>query len=183
MSTKAPVLSTAMFNPDIKRYLLIYGIIILTATIIGIVLLPFWVILAPYYLRKYFDRLHCELTARSLRFEKGFIFHTERTIPLDKIQDLSFKEGPLLKAFGLSILKIETAGNTGQGMSDLTLIGIIDASDFRNKVLDQRDKVTENVSASSGSDHQETMLEVLKDIRNSLQVIETHVQTKNTSGI
>lgn len=170
MANKATVLATADFNPDIKKYLLIYGILILTATIFGIILIPIWAVFAPMFIKKYFNRLHCELTTRSLRFEKGFIFHVERTIPLDKIQDLTFKEGPLLKAFGLSILKIETAGNTGQGMSDLTLIGIIDAANFRNSVLEQRDKVTEN-TGSAPSDQPDT-LQVLKEIRDSLKNIE-----------
>lgn len=170
MANKAKILATAEFNPDMKRYLLINGILVLTATIVGIVLIPIWAVLAPIFIQKYFDRLHCELTTRSLRFEKGFIFHVERTIPLDKIQDLTFKEGPLLKAFGLNVLKIETAGNTGQGMSDLTLIGIIDAANFRNMVLNQRDNVTENRAASS-TDQPDT-LEVLKEIRDSLKNIE-----------
>ena len=181
MSNKPQILATADFNPDIKKYLLIYGILILTATIFGIVLIPIWAVLAPMFIKKYFNRLHCELTTRSLRFEKGFIFHVERTIPLDKIQDLTFKEGPLLKAFGLSILKIETAGNTGQGMSDLTLIGIIDAANFRNKVLEQRDKVTENIS--SGPADQTDTLVVLKEIRDTLKNIEYKISdTKSETG-
>lgn len=170
MTSKAATLATADFNPEIKKYLLIYGILILAATIAGIVLIPIWAVLAPLFIRKYFERLHCELTTRSLRFEKGFIFHVERTIPLDKIQDLTFKEGPLLKALGLSILKVETAGNTGQGMSDLTLIGIIDAPNFRNKVLEQRDMVTDNTALGPG-DTSDTV-EILKEIRDSLRNIE-----------
>lgn len=175
MKSKTQILQKAEFNPEIKKYLLIYGLLIMIATIFGIVLIPFWLVLAPIFIRKYFDRLECELTTRSLRFEKGFLVHVERTIPLDKIQDLTFKEGPLLRAFGMSILKIETAGNTGQGMSDLTLIGIMDAHNFRNKVLEQRDKVTENISTGS-SDSSET-LQVLKEIRDSLKRIEGKVQS------
>lgn len=173
MSAKAQILETAEFNPDIKRYLLIYGILVLFITLFGIVLIPFWAVIAPYFIRRYYDRLHCELTTRSLRFEKGLIFHTERTIPLDKIQDLTFKEGPLLKKFGLSILKVETAGNTGQGMSDLTLVGIIGASDFRNRVLEQRDQVTDTVGGDGMS--RDDVVEILKEIRDSLRRIESNI--------
>jgi len=173
MTRKTKVLQKAEFNPDIKKYLLIYGILILCVTIVGIVLIPIWLIAAPYFIKKYFNRLDCELTTRSLKFEKGMIFHVERTIPLDKIQDLTFREGPLLKAFGLSILKVETAGNTGQGTSDLTLIGIIDAAQFRNRVFEQRDKVTDNSTGSD--DNRESTLTVLTEIRDSLKVIEKKI--------
>lgn len=170
MTAKARVLRKAQFNPDIKKYILIYGILILFISIVGIPLILLWAPIAPYFIKKYYDRLHCELTSRSLRFQKGFLFHTEKNIPLDKIQDLTFKEGPLLKAFGLSILKIETAGNSAQGVSDLTLIGIIDAADFRSQVLDQRDVVTENKSSSE--DGQEETIQLLKEIRDSLNRLE-----------
>jgi len=173
MSAKARILRKATFNPDIKRYLLMYGIFILLITIIGIPLILLWVPLAPIFIRKYYDRLECELTTRSLRFQKGFIFHTERTIPLDKIQDLTFKEGPLLKAFGLSILKIETAGNSGQNMSDLTLIGIIDAAGFRSSVLEQRDRVTENRSEDESG--VANVANLLTEIRDSLKRIENKI--------
>lgn len=176
MNAQAQVLAQAEFNPEIKKYIIIYGTLILFMTIVGILLIPFWLVLAPFYINRYFNRLSCELTTRSLRFEKGVIFHVERTIPLDKIQDLTFKEGPLLKAFGLSILKVETAGNMGQGMSDMTLIGIIGAADFRNKVLEQRDKVTENRGGAESSDGESTV-ELLKDIRDILGRMERSSKT------
>lgn len=178
MTTKATILKKAEFNPKIISYILWYGSLICLFTVVLIPLIPIWLLIASMYLKKYFKHLECELTTRSLRFKKGYIFQTERTIPLDKIQDLTFKEGPLLKYFGLSILKIETAGNTGQGTADLSLIGIIDASKFRNEVFEQRDMVTDNVQsapdAAEASNNQ-----VLSEIRDSLLRIENKLSDKS----
>ena len=138
----------------------------------------FYFIIAPILINKYFDRLSAELTSRALRFEKGVLFHVERTIPLDKIQDLTFKEGPLLKYFGLSILKVETAGGSGQGQADLTLVGIRNASDFRSQVLEQRDKVTDNKFSSASTETDESTLAVLKEIRDSLQSIDQKMNSR-----
>ncbi len=178
MASKTKVLQKAEFNPKIKKYLLIYGVLISIVTIVGIPLLPIYLVVAPILINKYFDRLSAELTTRALRFEKGVLFHVERTIPLDKIQDLTFKEGPLLKYFGLSILKVETAGGSGQGQADLTLIGIRDASDFRSRVLEQRDNVTDNKYSSSSSETEESTLAVLKEIRDSLKSIDQKMNSK-----
>ena len=172
MSTKATILYEASFNPKIKSYILWYGVLICILTVVMIPVIPIWLIIASFYLNRYFKRLECELTTRSLRFKKGYIFHTERTIPLDKIQDLTFKEGPLLKYFGLSILRIETAGSSAQGGPDLSLIGIVDAFDFRSMVLDQRDKVTDNQGPGSSTEEKESSVEILKEIRDSLKRIE-----------
>ncbi|MDR9419228.1 PH domain-containing protein [Gracilimonas sp.] len=173
MESKTRVLQKAEFNPKIKTYILWYGSLICLLSIFLIPIIPFWLIFGKLYLNRYFELLECELTTRSLRFKKGYLFQTERTIPLDKIQDLTFKEGPLLKYFGLSILKIETAGNTGQTSSDLSLIGIIDASEFRNKVFTQRDIVTDIQSPAAESS--ESTSDLLEQIRNSLKKIENKI--------
>ncbi|MTI87530.1 MAG: PH domain-containing protein [Balneolaceae bacterium] len=181
MNSKATVLHEAEFNPKIKSYLLWFSSFILLITVVGIVVLPLWWIFGTFYLNKYFERLECELTSRSLRFKKGYIFHTEKTIPLDKIQDLTFKEGPLLKSFGLSILRVETAGSSAQGGPDLSLIGIVNASDFRQMVLDQRDVVTDNKSSSTPSSGEATSTtELLTDIRDSLLRIEGKIDSGNS---
>jgi putative membrane protein len=150
-STKAQTLVEAQFNPRIKTYItaIVAGTCVLT--VFGIVLIPFWLIFGRYYLNKYFDSLFCELTTRSLKFRKGVLFQIERTIPLDKIQDLTFREGPILRYFGLSTLKIETAGQSNAGGTDMSLIRIVDSRDFREQVIDQRDKITDLGSKSSSS--------------------------------
>ncbi len=172
MSHKSTLLHKAEFNPKMKQYLMWTGILICTVSMVLIPLIPLWAIFGTIYLNKYFSRLECELTTRSLRFKKGYIFHTERTIPLDKIQDLTFKEGPLLKYFGISKLSVETAGGSAQGTADLSLIGIINAGDFRSLVLEQRDKVTDNKTTHSTESDADSSLQVLVEIRDSLKRIE-----------
>lgn len=169
-ASKATIIHKAEFNPRLRTYLFVYGLLILTITIIGIILIPIWLVLGPYWIKKYFDQLECELTTRSLRFKKGLWVKVEKTIPLDKIQDLTFKEGPILNAFGISILKVETAGNSSDPTADLSLIGIVGAHDFRQLVFDQRDVVTDN-SGSVGQSS-ESMVEILSDIKEALLRIE-----------
>ncbi len=172
---RAKQLFEAKFDPRLKTYSYIGGILIFIVTIVGIVLLPFWLIFGKVYIDRYFNSLFCELTTRALHFKKGVWFQTERTVPLDKIQDLTFKEGPILRYFGLSYLKIETAGQSVQGAADMSLTGIIDARKFREMVLDQRDQITDKSPESmqiQTSDESE-MIPVLKEILKTLKNIES----------
>lgn len=180
-NTKARSLSEAKFNPRIKTYINVTAVLIFVLTIAGIILIPFWLIFGRMYVNKYYNSLYCELTTRALKFKKGVLFQVERTIPLDKIQDLTFREGPLLRYFGLSSLKIETAGQSAQGSADMSLIGIIDAREFREKVIEQRDEITDRTPSAlsakttsssvdgNASDTLKAILETLQRIENKIQ--------------
>lgn len=172
-TAKSRKIFEATFEPRIKIYIHASVIITLVATVFGIVLIPIWLVAGSYYLNRYFDSLFCELTTRALRFKKGVLFTTERTIPLDKIQDLTFKEGPLLRYFGLSTLAIETAGQSATNSTDMKLTGIVDAHKFRQMVIDQRDEITYNRSGSADSpaaDH--PLKSLLQEISETLKRIE-----------
>ncbi|NBB75838.1 MAG: PH domain-containing protein [Bacteroidetes bacterium] len=175
--SKARTLVEVSFDKRLKMYISIYVMLIMAATIVGILLIPFWLILGNIYLSRYFENLHCELTTRSLKFKKGVMVQVERTIPLDKIQDLTFREGPILRYLGLSTLKIETAGQSAQGAADMSLTGIVDARQFREQVIEQRDRMTdihsgheERKEAKSGASDQtlQSILEVLQRIEKKL---------------
>jgi len=169
------VLRTASFAPTLKLYWLIQGAWILLVTVVCLPLLPFWLLgLGQLSAAKAYERLECQLTTRSLHLRKGWLFRVERTIPLDKIQDLSMHEGPILRSMGLSSIRVETAGQSGgQGGSDAVLVGIVDAPAFRDAVLDQRDKVTEApAGAAAAVAPKTTELAVLEEIRDSLVRIE-----------
>ena len=149
MNNSEPVASTlptdsaathAKFNPLIRPYLVLQIGLVLVMTIIGIPLAIIWFLgVGQWWARHYFDKLDCHLDDKKLRYRKGILVTVEKTIPLENIQDVTFIEGPILRYFHLSTLKFETAGSGAGQAHDMHLTGIIDAHDFRNKILDARD--------------------------------------------
>jgi putative membrane protein len=142
-------------------------------TVAGIPLIFLWIFGAGQYISKrYYEHLKCQLTDTHLEFKKGVLFRVEKTIPLENIQDLTFLDNPFLRWFDLRILKIETAGSSNPGGSDMKLIGIVDTPAFKEKVLDQR-KIIRNKSLSEmsggvGTDSDEQVV-LLKEIRDLLK--------------
>lgn len=174
MTTELKIIQTAEFNPKIKLYLLLHVAFILTLTIIGIPLLIFWFLgLGQYISRRYYENLKCKLTDRHLEFKKGVFFKVEKTIPLENIQDLTFIENPLLNYLDLRILKIETAGQSNPQGSDMKLVGIINSSDFKESVLNQREllKTDNKVDNSKSVSNNEQVVDLLREIKDILDDI------------
>jgi putative membrane protein len=159
----------ASFSPAVRKYILLVPCLIMLLSIVGIPLILIW-FMGPGWMisKRYFDGLSCELTTSKLKFSKGVLVRVDKTIPLENIQDLTFIEGPILKAFGLSILKIETAGSSGPNSSNMRLIGIENAREFRNNVLDQRDRLKKENNAPSGQMNNDELLTVMREIRDVL---------------
>ena len=175
------VLFEAAFDPKWKTYFLLRILALMVVTIIGIFLVPFWLLgWGQWYGKRYYDTLKCTLCERSLVIGRGIFFRKERTIPLDKIQDLTLLEGPLLNMFGICQLSVETAGqNMSQGGSEANLVGIVDARAFRDRVLDQRDLVTGQVTPTDpAAPAASTDSGVLIEIRDSLGRIEELLATE-----
>jgi putative membrane protein len=164
------IIQQAEFNPIIRRYIFWVGFFALIGSVIGIVLLPFWILgLGQYFGKRYFKRLECTLTDKHLDYKKGAIMRVEKTIPLENIQDLTFIDNPILRIFDLRILKVETAGNSGSNGADMKLMGIRESKSFKEKVLDQRDLLKSNFQQFGSINQNDEMLLVLKEIRDLLK--------------
>lgn len=170
-------LARARFDEKLKVYWFVQVVLVMLATVAGIVTIPFWLLgWGQWYTRRAFEALQCVLTDRSLVVRRGILFKVEKTIPLDKIQDLSLREGPLLKAFGLMSVKVETAGQSAaQGGSEANLLGIVDARQFRDRVLEQRDRVSGSgsprVEAGTAADEK---TQLLREIRDAVVTLAQH---------
>lgn len=136
------VVREAVFNPKFKTYIFFIVLFYLFTSVIGIVLIPFWIFgLGQMLSGKYFKTLRCTLTEKQLLFSKGIFFRIEKTIPLENIQDLSFWGGPILRSMGLTFIKVETAGG-GQGAQHMMSIPAVEsAEELKGMILDQRERV------------------------------------------
>lgn len=166
----------AEFEPKLRTYWFLQVLLVFAVTVVGIVLTPFWVLgWGQWWAKRRFENQRCTLYERALVVKQGVFFKVEKTIPLDKIQDLTVREGPLLRAIGLRSLKIETAGQSAEGQAEADLVGVVDPRDFRDSVLSQKDRMlglaadprTSELEPVAGS----SVEDLLTEIRDLLRTI------------
>jgi membrane protein YdbS with pleckstrin-like domain len=164
----------AKINPLIKPFLVVQIGFFMICTVIGIPLALVWFLgVGRWWAQHYYDRLECQLSDKTLRYRKGILVQVEKTIPLENIQDVTFVEGPILRHFHLSTLKFETAGSSAGQASDMHLTGIVDAHDFRNRILAGRDALKQRQrgdSAAAGA-AADAQLAALQGIERKLDAI------------
>ena len=166
------ILREATFNPKVKTYIFFVVLFFLFTSVIGILIIPIWIFgLGQWMSGKFFKTLSCQITNKNLKFSKGLILHIEKTIPVENIQDLSFIGGPILRYFGLTVIKIETAGGGGgnHNQNMMSMLGINDAESFKTDILLQREKVIHEKNNSSNQSNTTTIdSQLLMDIKNEL---------------
>ena len=167
------ILQEVQFDPKVKVYWYLQGIWFHTLMMLGLfgfVTLPVWLIAGWFICAARYKNLHATLTSTSIHLKKGVIMRVEKTIPLEKIQDLGMRTGPLLNVFGLASIQIETAGGGAQQGSDMVLAGVVKPEVFRNAVLAQREKASGKAAATTAEG--ENSLTLLTEIRDSLHRLE-----------
>ncbi len=183
--TENKILRVATFNPKVKTYIFLVVLFYLVVSFIGLIMVPFWLLgLGQFLSKKFYNTLKCELTEKNLRFAKGIVFHIEKTIPLENIQDLSFFGGPVLRAFGLTMIRVETAGGGGAHNANMmSMIGIDNAEEFKLMILAQREKrmreKDRGVQAVTATEKSNSGVEqLLTEIRNELTEIKNVLKEK-----
>jgi putative membrane protein len=173
------------FNPAVRTYIFLVVLFFLIISIIGWLVIPFWLCgLGQWLSKKFYHTLKCQLNSKTLKFSKGLILRVEKTIPLENIQDLSFVGGPILRAFGLTMIKVETAGGGGAHHSNaMSMIGLDDSEAFKNLILDQREKAIreKNQVAHGGGARQVNASndKLLLEIKNELVEIKNVLKQKD----
>lgn len=191
VKNRTPVLRTAPIKPAAIRYQMWGTAILLVCMVVTIPLIPVILPIAYFFTKRYYERLEIVLTRRDLKVRRGIWNVEEKSVPLEKITDLALTQGPLMRLFDIKGMKVETAGQSSAGAL-ITITGIEDVDDFRDAVLDQRDRISDwqesdetahetGGSPASGNEAAGT-LSVLTEIRDSLQRIERGLSRGDGEG-
>jgi putative membrane protein len=65
-----------------------------------------------------------QVGGREIRIDSGLLSRTHRSIPFDRIQDVTIEQGPLARALGLARVRFETGGSAGAKEDDGSLAAI-----------------------------------------------------------
>ena len=164
----------ARFDPKIANHGRVLVSLWSIVTVVGIPFIPFVLLFSLWYFPEYMRRISARLTTNAVEIRKGVFFRKEATIPLNRITDVRLHDGPVMRHYGLRGLRVETAGQSGQdsgGEGDL--VGVVDAVEFRDRILRQRQKVLsgeearQDPAAPTGA-----VPELLTEIRDILARIE-----------
>ncbi|MEC9119574.1 MAG: PH domain-containing protein [Candidatus Thermoplasmatota archaeon] len=147
------------FDPKVKVYWWLGAMLVQASTVIGLLVVPFWLILGLAVHQKQFEGLSCSLTDRSLNIRTGWLFKKQQNIPLDKLTDVSIHEGPILNAFGVVRMHFETAGS-----APFILTGVKGGPEFRDLVLKQRDSLSSQPAMTVQNSQTDDVLVEIRDL-------------------
>ena len=164
------VLRSAQFDPKVKTYWLTFWILLSFVTLFLIPFIPITIILILAFSQRVLDAMSAELFERKLVVKKGIMFKVEKSIPLEKITDVGLTQGPIMRLFGLYRLDFETAGQSGAGAL-VSKLGIIDAKDFRESILAQKDKLQDGEAKNKEETPPDTLVEILNTLKDIKQIL------------
>ncbi|MGS0537305.1 PH domain-containing protein [Pseudoalteromonas sp. SaAl2] len=169
-------LKTASFNPKVKSYWITLGVITCLVCLVGIPLIPIVALIIWLVAGRMLKAMSAVLLERKLVVKRGVFFKEEKSIPLEKITDVGLSQGPLMRLFGLYRLSFETAGQSGHGAL-VSLLGVENASVFREAILTQKDNLAETKPSKAKADEPQSQVELLRALTYSVKNIEQMMVT------
>jgi membrane protein YdbS with pleckstrin-like domain len=104
------------------------GIYIAAIIILPLAFIIYW---NPLYYRSVVYRLDNE----EMSWKRGVWFRQTGIVPYNRITNVDISQGPLMRIYNISDLKIQTAGYSGQKNSEIAIKGIDNPEEIRDIIL------------------------------------------------
>ncbi|MBT8508352.1 hypothetical protein AZH53_08030 [Methanomicrobiaceae archaeon CYW5] len=101
----------------------------------GIVLLLVVVGFTLIWARLYFDTVVYNLNETEIAWRRGVWFRQTGIVPYNRITNVDILQGPVMRVFGISDLRIQTAGYSAKATAEIRLNGIADPAPLRDMIM------------------------------------------------
>jgi len=132
----------------------------------------------------YFDTVIYNLNETEIAWRRGVWFRQTGIVPYNRITNVDIVQGPVMRFFGISDLRIQTAGYSAKATAEIRLNGIADPTPLRDVIMGYvRERppvaavtggagsVQERSSASPGGMESGAVLGELREIKAILKTI------------
>jgi uncharacterized protein len=109
------------------------GFDLVVTAVIGFCLLVV-VIIFLIWVQLYYESMWYELREDEMSWKRGVWFRTTGIVPFNRITNLDVKQGPVMRALGISTLAIQTAGYSGQAVPEIRIEGMEHAEELRELI-------------------------------------------------
>jgi membrane protein YdbS with pleckstrin-like domain len=126
----------------------------------------------------YYDSIVYHLNETEMTWKRGVWFRQTGIVPYNRITNVDIVQGPLMRIFGISNLRIQTAGYSAQNVAEIRISGIEEPEPLREMIMGFV-RSRGPVAAATGGDDSENpgqvstgeILDELREIRKILNKI------------
>ncbi|MCK9299199.1 PH domain-containing protein [Methanoculleus sp. YWC-01] len=130
------------------------------------------VVFVAYWIPLYHESIVYRLTVTEVTWQRGVWFRQTGIVPYNRITNVDIAQGPLMRFFSFSAVRVQTAGYSAQARAEIVLNGIADPKDLQEKIMNFV-RTTRPVAATGGEPEEgpaaDAVVEELRAIRRLLE--------------
>ncbi|WP_214021178.1 PH domain-containing protein [Methanoculleus sp.] len=88
-----------------------------------------------YWIPLYYESITYRLTVTEVTWQRGVWFRQTGIVPYNRITNVDIAQGPLMRFYSFSAVRVQTAGFSTQARAEIVLNGIADAKDLQEKIM------------------------------------------------
>ena len=88
-----------------------------------------------YWIPLYHESIVYRLSVTEVTWQRGVWCRQTGSVPYNRITNVDISQGPLMRFFSFSAGRVQTAGYSAQAQAEFVIIGIADAWDLQEKIM------------------------------------------------
>jgi len=93
------------------------------------------IIFVAWWIPLYCESITYRLTPTEITWERGVWFRQTGIVPYNRITNVDISQGPLMRFFSFSAVRVQTAGYSAQARAEIVLNGIADPKDLQETIM------------------------------------------------